>query len=100
MSGMPPYAQHPDIDRTPTVERERRSVIEMTRYESRRFFERLVQLRALYRLRGADDSLTVMSVDAAIEYGEFLLVDEPGLAQAVVPERSERLGSMPPGSVS
>ena len=29
----------------------------MTKYERRRFFERLVQLRALYRLRGNDDSV-------------------------------------------
>jgi hypothetical protein len=100
MSGMPPDGQHPDIDRTPTVGRERRSVNEMTRYERRQFFERLVQLRALYRLRGPDDSVAVMPIDAAIEYGEFLLTDEPGLAEAVASDRSERLGSMPPGSVS
>jgi hypothetical protein len=75
-------------------------VIEMTRYERRRFFERLVQLRALYRLRGADDSETVMSVDQAIEYGELLLADEPSTARELAPDRSERLGSVPPGSVS
>jgi len=72
----------------------------MTRYERRRFFERLVQLRALYRLRGTYDSVAVMPVDAAIEYGEFLLADDPGLAQALGPDRLERLGSMPPGRVS
>ena len=72
----------------------------MTRYERRRFFERLVQLRALYRLRGTNDSVAVMPVDAAIEYGEFLLADDPGLAQALGPDRLEHLGSMPPGRVS
>ncbi len=72
----------------------------MTRYQTRRFFERLVELRALYRLRGTDDSVAVLSVDAAIEYGELLLADESRLAQALDPDRSERLGSIPPGSVS
>ncbi len=72
----------------------------MTRHERRQFFERLVQLRALYRLRGADDSLTVMSVDASIAYGEFLLADEGDLTQAPAPGHAERLGSVPPGSVS
>ncbi len=72
----------------------------MTRYERRQFFERLVQLRALYRLRGTDDSVAVIPVDAAIEYGEFLLADDRGLAEALGPDRPERLGSMPPGSVS
>jgi hypothetical protein len=100
MSGTRAYDPHPNIDRTPTVGRVRRSVIEMTRYERRRFFERLVQLRALYRLRGADDSETVMSVDQAIEYGELLLADEPRPAQAMAADGSERLGSKPPGSVS
>jgi hypothetical protein len=72
----------------------------MTRYERRQFFERLVQLRALYRLRGTDDSEAVMPVDAAIEYGEWLLADDAGAGEALGPDRSERLGSMPPGSVS
>ena len=54
----------------------------MTRYERRQYFERLVQLRALYRLRGADDSVAVISVDAAIAHDECLLADEPRLAEA------------------
>ena len=72
----------------------------MTRYEKRQYFERLVQLRALYRLRGADDSAAEMSVDAAIAYAEGLLADEPGVTESVGTDRSERLGSVPPGSVS
>ena len=72
----------------------------MTRYERRQYFERLVQLRALYRLRGADDSVAVMSVDAAIAHAECLLADEPGLAEAFGADLSERLGSVPPGTVS
>jgi hypothetical protein len=69
----------------------------MTRYERRQFFERLVQLRALYRLRGADDLVVEMSVDAAIAYAECLLT---GVAGSLAPDRSERLGSVPPESVS
>jgi len=72
----------------------------MTRYERRQLFERLVQLRALYRLRGADDLVVEMSVDAAIAYAECLLTDEPGLAGSSAPDRSEGLGSVPPKSVS
>ena len=53
----------------------------MTKYERRRFFERLVQLRALYRLRGLDDSEAVMRIDDAIAYGESLLSDELALAE-------------------
>jgi hypothetical protein len=72
----------------------------MTRYERRQFFERLVQLRGLYRLRGQDDSVAEMSVDAAIAYAECLLADEPGVAEGLGSGRSEGLGSAPPGSVS
>jgi hypothetical protein len=72
----------------------------MTRYERRQFFERLVQLRALYRLRGADDLVAEMSVDAAIAYAECLLTDEAGMAGSLAPDGSERLGSVPPESVS
>jgi hypothetical protein len=72
----------------------------MTRYERRQYFERLVQLRALYRMRGADDSVAEMSVNAAIAYAECLLADEPGVAGSAGEDRSERLGSVPPGSVS
>jgi hypothetical protein len=74
-------------------------VIEMTRYERKRFFERLVELRALYRLRGSDDSVAEMSVDAAIGFAERLLA-EAHAAEGVAPSRSERLGSVPPESVS
>ena len=45
----------------------------MTKYERRRFFERLVQLRALYRLRGNDDSVAEISIDDAIALAERLL---------------------------
>jgi hypothetical protein len=56
---------------------------EMTKYERRRFFERLVQLRALYRLRGLDDSESAISIDDAIAYGEHLLSDELALAEVL-----------------
>ena len=42
----------------------------MTKYERRQFFDRLVQLRPLYRLRGSDDSVAEMSIAEAIELGE------------------------------
>ena len=45
----------------------------MTKYERRQFFERLVQLRALYLLRGYDDSVAELPIDEAIEYGETLM---------------------------
>jgi hypothetical protein len=45
----------------------------MTKYERRRFFERLVELRALYRLRGSDDSVSTMTIEEAIASGERLL---------------------------
>jgi hypothetical protein len=59
----------------------------MTKYERRQFFERLVQLRALYRLRGSDDSVAEISIDEAIAYGESLLSDEVSLAEVVGSER-------------
>ena len=46
----------------------------MTKYERRQFFDRLVQLRALYQLRGADDSTVELTVEQAIAYAEELLV--------------------------
>jgi hypothetical protein len=55
----------------------------MTKYERRRFFERLVELRALYRLRGSDDSVAVIDIDEAIEHGERLLSDAVALAEVV-----------------
>ena len=48
----------------------------MTRYERRQFFDRLVQLRALYRLRGSDDSTVAISIRDAIELAEAGLTDE------------------------
>ena len=61
----------------------------MTKYERRRFFERLVQLRALYRLRGSDDSAAGMPIGEAIEYGERLLADTLALAKLLGPDVSE-----------
>jgi hypothetical protein len=55
----------------------------MTKYERRRFFERLVQLRALYRLRGSDDSEAVMPIDTAIEYGERRMADARAVASVL-----------------
>jgi hypothetical protein len=42
----------------------------MTNYERRQFFDRLVQLRALYRLRGSDDRTVAISIDDAIALAE------------------------------
>ena len=55
----------------------------MTKYERRQFFERLVQLRALYLLRGSDDSEAEMPIDEAIEYGERLMAETPSLAEVL-----------------
>jgi hypothetical protein len=56
----------------------------MTKWEKRQFFERLVQLRALYALRGADDSTVAISIDDAIE------LVEAGMAQAAIGTEPER----------
>jgi hypothetical protein len=45
----------------------------MTKWERRQFFDRLVQLRALYRLRGPDDFEAELSITAAIELAEGLM---------------------------
>ena len=45
----------------------------MTKWERRQFFDRLVQLQALYRLRGPDDSESELSIEAAIELAEELM---------------------------
>ena len=55
----------------------------MTKYERRQFFERLVQLRALYLLRGNDDSIAEMPIDEAIAYGEKLMSETPSLADVM-----------------
>ena len=62
----------------------------MTKYERRRFFERLVQLRALYRLRGSDDSVAVIPIEEAIAHGERLLSDAVALAEVVDEGRVSR----------
>ena len=62
----------------------------MTKYERRRFFERLVQLRALYRLRGSDDSVAVIPIEEAIAHGERLLADTVVLAEVVDEGRVSR----------
>ena len=61
----------------------------MTKYERRQFFERLVQLRALYLLRGSDDSVAELPIDEALAYGERLLADTLALAQVLGPDLSE-----------
>jgi hypothetical protein len=55
----------------------------MTKYERRQFFERLVQLRALYQLRGDDDSVAELPIDEAIAYGEALMAETPSLAEVM-----------------
>jgi hypothetical protein len=49
----------------------------MTKWERRQYFERLVQLRAIYRLRGADDSTVALSIEDAIELAEDAMADAP-----------------------
>jgi hypothetical protein len=56
----------------------------MTKWERRQYFERLVQLRALYRLRGADDSTVAISIEDAVE----LVEDE--MAKTIVGTEPER----------
>lgn len=55
----------------------------MTKYERRQFFERLVQLRALYLLRGPDNSVAELPIAEAIEYGEHLMSVTPSLAEVL-----------------
>jgi len=55
----------------------------MTKYERRQFFERLVQLRALYLLRGEDDCVSELPIDEAIAYGETLMSETPTLAEVM-----------------
>ena len=62
----------------------------MTKYERRQFFERLVELRALYRLRGNDDSISEISIDEAMAYAEDLLADEVALVEVVDEGRVSR----------
>lgn len=57
----------------------------MTKYERRQFFDRLVELRALYRLRGPDDATVEISIDAAIDMAE------QGLAEEHVDVQSEQV---------
>src|SRR6266516_8038310 len=76
----------------------RKAETEMTSYARSQFFERLVQLRAIYQLRGGDDSLAAMPVGEAIAYGERLMTDTIGLAVVLGPDLSERLESTTPES--
>ena len=68
----------------------------MTKHERRQFFDRLVQLRALYRLRGCDDSTAEMSIDDAIEYAERLIDDADALAAAIGSEAAAQPSSETP----
>ena len=45
----------------------------MNKFERRQFFERLCQLRALYRLRSEWDSTSQVSIVDAISYATHLL---------------------------
>ena len=56
----------------------------MMKWEKRQYFERLVQLRALYRLRGDDDSTVAISIDDT-----FALVETEMAKEAIgtEPER-------------
>ncbi|MEP6638508.1 MAG: hypothetical protein ABJC39_04095 [Chloroflexota bacterium] len=68
----------------------------MTKHERRQFFDQLVQLRALYRLRGRDDSTAEMSIDEVIGYGERLIDDLDALAAIVGPEATRHPESETP----
>lgn len=68
----------------------------MTKHERRQFFDRLIQLRALYRLRGSDDSTAEMSIDDVIEYVERLIDDADALAAAIGPENATQPSSETP----
>jgi hypothetical protein len=57
----------------------------MSKWELRRFFERLVQLRALYRLRGSDDDTVTISVPDVLAYAARLVDDPLALANAIGP---------------
>jgi len=64
----------------------RKATNEMGTYERRMYFDRLCQLRGLYRLRGEWDSTPTLSIEDAIAYAAHLL-DAPGtLAEILGPE--------------
>ena len=52
----------------------------MNKYERRKQFEALCQLRALYRLRGDWDATSTISIDEAVAYGVRLLEEPDVLA--------------------
>ena len=56
----------------------------MTKWEKRQYFERLVQLRALYRLRGDDDSTVAISID------DTVALIETEMAKAAIGTEPER----------
>jgi hypothetical protein len=94
-----PCAEYPGIDPSVrAVDPEKVRYKAMKKYERRQFFERLVQLRALYRLRGPDDSVSAMPIDDAIGYGEHLMGDTVALAAVLGPDVSGRTGSTTPES--
>lgn len=70
----------------------------MTKHERRQYFERLVQLRALYRIRGGDDYEVGMPIDEAVAYAEHLMGDGRALAEVLGPDLSARLESTVPES--
>ena len=61
----------------------------MTRFERRRFFDRLCQLQALYRLRGDYDATSAISIEGAIAHAEYLLVDMAAFAEALGDEAGD-----------
>ena len=62
----------------------------MTKYERRQFVDRLVELRALYRLRGPDDATVEITIEAAIALAEQRLEEQHDVVQSeqVSPRRS------------
>jgi hypothetical protein len=58
----------------------------MKRHEARAFFEQLVSLRRRYELLGGDDHTPIMSVEAALAYGELLGADLGSVEAAIPPD--------------
>jgi hypothetical protein len=68
----------------------------MSKWERRQFFEKLVQLRALYRLRGSDDAAGTLTIGEAVAHAEHLLDDPAALALAIGPLEAETMASWRP----
>ena len=61
----------------------------MSRYERREYFERLCELRSGYARRGADDTTSVITIEAMIERAIDLL-EAPGAPLIVVTDAAAK----------